>query len=118
MIVVENEKTAYFDVDDTLVIHHREDDPRAKEFVYDNGKYYYTFHLVPHEKHIEELKLLHRTGWEVIVWSQGGSKWEKSVVETLGIQEFVDVVLTKPVRFYDDLRPEEFMVARNYVPFK
>ncbi len=118
MFVVENEKTAYWDVDDTLVMHHMEDHPKAIEVVYDDGRKQIKHLLVPHQDHIDELKLLYRTGWEIIVWSAGGYKWAHSVVKALKLEEFVDVVMAKPSRYYDDLPPQEFMIAHNYIPFE
>jgi len=78
---------------------------------YDGG----TNFLVPHEKHINLLKKYKARGFCIIVWSAGGVKWAKSVVETLALQDYVDIVLTKPNRYVDDLACEKWMGCRVYI---
>ena len=97
-----------FDVDDTLVIWGMADDPNAIEFenVCKNseGNVFcsITEHLVPHKKHIEQIKKHHEAKNLVIVWSGGGAEWAEEVVTKLGLKEYVDLCLSKPVAIYDN----------------
>jgi hypothetical protein len=101
MITINTPRTAYFDVDDTLVIWNLtlENSSRAVEV---KGPTM-TEWLVPHFEHILRLKRHKKRGDSVVVWSQGGADWAEAVVRALGISEYVDVCLQKPSVYYDDL---------------
>jgi len=107
-------RVAYFDVDDTLV--------EWKEFG-DGPKVSIEMNGMISEKavidaHIEELILQKKSGTHIVVWSAGGSKWAEAVVKALEIEEYVDAILTKPDRIYDDKNPEEWMPNRRYHAYK
>lgn len=110
MQVFENDKTAYFDVDDTLVQWGHSTDPRALEF----DSYGFKEKLVPHESHIMFLKRQKNRGFTIIVWSQGGAVWAKEVIDKLGIADYVDLVLTKPFMYVDDKDSTHFMTNRVF----
>jgi FMN phosphatase YigB (HAD superfamily) len=116
MITLDNEMVVMFDVDDTLVMwsdkFHTPETGKI-EFVdpYDDT----TLYLKPHRKHINFLKQLKARGYTIIVWSGGGYRWAKAVVETLGLKDSVDVVMTKPAKFVDDLPANEVLVNRVYL---
>lgn len=116
MTFFDNEMTIYFDVDDTLVSKDMDVfnssnstinivDPYIKEM----GAYYIS------NEHIDLLKKHKAKGYLVVVWSQGGSLWAKSVVEALGLTDYVDLVITKPVKYVDDLPAEAFLTGRIYM---
>lgn len=65
--------------------------------------------LLPHRRHIEQLKKHKMRGHTVIVWSAGGYDWAAAVVKAFGLESFVDLVISKPTWMYDDLQPAEFM---------
>lgn len=48
-------------------------------------------------------------GQIVIVWSAGGYKWAESVVKSLGLSLFVDVAMSKPTWYYDDIPCQKWM---------
>lgn len=113
--VISGIDTAYFDVDDTLVmwdttlinensnsavLFDNPDDPKIKWL------------LLPNPKTIEALKAQKRAGGTVIVWSAGGWDWALEVVTKLGLIDYVDAVMSKPNRYYDDLPSSEFMGTR------
>lgn len=112
--VIANELNIFFDVDDTLVMW-----GEAFSFVdyisvqcpYD-GEY---ISLRPHQPHIKLLKNYHERGAHVTVWSQGGYQWAEAVVKALGLGEFVDVIMTKPRAYVDDLPASEWMGERIYI---
>lgn len=110
MIVIENDNTTYIDVDDTLVVWGKGHLPEAIEI----SNYGHVERMVPHQAHINFLKRQKTRGFAIIVWSQGGARWAHNVVKALGIEEYVDAVLTKPTVYVDDLRAEDFMTQRIY----
>lgn len=106
--------TAYFDVDDTLVLWNKEESTQAIEFD-DKG---IVRKLVPHKAHIQELKdLKAKEGYSIIVWSRRGGFWAKEVVKKLGLEEIVSLVIDKPTKLYDDLAPCEWMPRREYIKY-
>lgn len=116
MDVIANENVAVFDCDDTIVMWDSQfdrDDYTKIPFVdpYDGSVNY----LKPHRKHIALLKKYKGRGMTVIVWSAAGYKWAESIVKTLELEEFVDVIMTKPSKFIDDLTPNEVFGTRIYL---
>jgi hypothetical protein len=101
-----------FDVDDTLVMWGFGDRPAAVEFDNWAGKVM----LVPHQKHVEQLKRHHEAGHFILVWSQGGYEWAKEVVTKLGLLPFVDQILAKPTGYYDDINAMTWMGRPHYYP--
>jgi hypothetical protein len=136
MIVIPCNQPVYIDVDDTLLMWEKPspNDPRAiavkcpserykraidemgietDELVIEKGEW--VEYLIPHIKHIEQLKAHKLRQHTVIVWSAGGWQWAKCAVEALGLTEFVDVVMEKPMWCYDDLPPSEFMPKNQWL---
>lgn len=72
-------------------------------------------HLTPHQKHIDLVKKYKGRGYLVIVWSAGGVKWAEQVVKALALEPFVDIVLSKPSKYVDDLHCEKWMGQRVYI---
>jgi hypothetical protein len=104
-------RSIFFDVDDTLVIWPSKLKDKNIETV--NFEFMgLSYPLVPHLKHIEELKKLYNEGYEIIVWSFGSKEWAKSVVSSLKIEEYVDYCLTKPDFYFDDLKVEEYLTEK------
>lgn len=116
MKIIENESTVFCDIDDTLVMWsdlfsqpHEGAIPIIDP--YDNS----TNYLVPHKKHINLLKKYKGRGQSVIIWSAGGYKWALSVVKALGLEEYVDLVMSKPMKYIDDLQASEILGTRLYL---
>lgn len=122
---VEAGQIAYFDVDHTLIIW--EMDPNKYDpsegsgesgvhnllnkqpeslFMNFNGR---DFSIRPIWTHVSQLVQQKLKGVNVVVWSAGGVDWAEAVVKRLGLENLVDVVITKPHFFYDDSNPEGFM---------
>lgn len=129
MQILECKRPIYFDVDDTLVLWHVNLDdvpkvkiisPPSKHFVGQLEEFEvpeYEEYLTPHLKHIEELKKLKLKGHTIIVWSQGGHDWAASVVKGLNLEEYVDYVIEKPTKYYDDLDSRTFMGHNIFIPY-
>jgi hydroxymethylpyrimidine pyrophosphatase-like HAD family hydrolase len=130
MIVVPCKNTVFCDVDDTLVMWNATPDeleargvdftcPGALVTIDEDGTEGFApewkQRLLPHRKHIEQLKKHKQRGHTVIVWSAGGYDWAAAVVKALGLETYVDLVISKPTWFYDDLTPDEFMGKRYYM---
>lgn len=97
MIILKSSHLTMFDVDDTLRM-------------WGSGK--------PHVAMIEQLKAHHNAGHSIGVWSKGGYKWAAKVVQELGIQEYVTVILEKPHWIYDDKPIQEGLMQSQYIPYK
>lgn len=112
MKVIETNNLVCFDVDDTLVMW---DIPESREHeAITFNSFGYPCRLLPHHKHIELMKQFRARGHTVIVWSQGGYEWALAVVKKLGIEDCVDVVMTKPKWIVDDLPPAAW-TSRTYL---
>ena len=115
MKVIESTRSVFCDIDDTLVIWDWQVlDPEGINLVY-VGEGSNTVAVLPHLRHIELLKQFKARGHTVIVWSQGGQGWAKAVVEKLGIEEIVDIVMSKPSWYIDDLHASAFMGQNIYL---
>lgn len=115
MQVFASERVIFFDVDNTLVLSAPKyarlgviqiKDPYEDKIVY----------RLPHRPHIKLLKNNHARGATVIVWSKNGYRWAQSVIEALGLSEYVDVIMTKPFAFADDEPPERWMGEHVFIP--
>lgn len=111
MKVLPDKATVYFDVDDTLVMWGKKS---ALPVVI--NALGFTEKLKPHLGHIKRLKRHHNRGHVVVVWSQAGTEWAEAVVNALGLSEFVDLVVTKPAAYYDDIDCEHYMGKALYFP--
>ncbi len=118
-------KTIYFDVDETLIMWEGDDVTQA---YFDNEKITGTMappwgsdiiyiDKISYKKHVYHInRLIHHsiTGDKVIVWSAGGEKWAKRVVRALKIEKYVNVILSKPDFYYDDVELKDFKSGRMY----
>lgn len=113
MIYIDTEPTAYFDVDDTLVLWIEPGQP-GDIYVTDpfDGV---TVLLKRHKKHIAALKALKDQKHTIVVWSAAGAVWAKAVVEALELVPFVDLVITKPHKAFDDLPAEQGICTTTYL---
>lgn len=110
MYVLPEGRVAYFDVDDTLIEWREYGDGPLIEIEIDGM----ISEKAAIEKHIEELQLQKKSGTSIVVWSAGGVKWAEAVVKALNLEEYVDAIMTKPDRIYDDKDPAEWLPKRRY----
>lgn len=114
MLVLKNDMTAYFDVDDTLVMWGASpDDPKAMQITSKDGLV--SAWVTPHERHIKKMIEHKVRGQLVVVWSAGGWDWAHETVKKLGLSQYVDLVIAKPQWAWDDLTPNEFIRQRCYI---
>jgi hypothetical protein len=112
MQVLRCNQPTYFDVDDTLVKWGYAGLPVEGSIAIECEGF--VQHLVPHKKHIDQLKAHKARGHTIVVWSQGGDKWAEAVVKALNLEEYVDLVIEKPQWYYDDLPASAFMPKPIY----
>jgi hypothetical protein len=111
VITIPDNRSIYFDVDDTLVTWVPNGTEPPKDAVQINDGWY-----VPHKKHIHWLKMHGgQRGSTVVVWSQGGSLWAEQVVCALGLEQYVTLCITKPDAYFDDLDCSAFMTNRVFL---
>ena len=105
-------RTTYFDVDDTLLKWEscEKHEQNAIE-VSNNGHVFYKKAIVAN---VNALKDHSRAGHIVVVWSAGGVEWATAVVLSLGLESFVDVILTKPDWYYDDQDATHWLPERQF----
>jgi len=114
---LDNETPIPYDVDDTLIIWddecHKGPQEGRTEIIcpYDGA---ITHHLL-HKRHISLLKKHKSRGKGIVVWSAAGAAWANVVVQTLDLEEYVDVIMCKPGTYVDDLDVSEWMGNRVYL---
>ena len=114
MLILADKPTAYFDVDETLVMWTQQPDSGPSVFLssliaepFNAGIW-----LWPSAHHIERLKSQAMLGHQIVVWSHGGSTHAARVVQLLGLEPYVQVCARKPDWVYDD-RPNEIVTDAN-----
>jgi hypothetical protein len=114
MRVIENEQLAMIDCDDTLIMWGSKN--KKHPFVtiidpYDGKKAKVRKHL----GHIKVLKDRKVRGAFIVVWSAGGYKWAEAVVKALKLENFVDIIASKPIMYVDDKEAVEILGERLYL---
>lgn len=115
MKFLKQDQVVTFDIDETIVLwsdgYHQESQNKV-EFTdpYDKSKVY----LIPHNKHIRLLKHFYNRGYCVVVWSASGGKWANEVITRLNLQDYVHIIMSKPIKYVDDLNCNEWMGSRLY----
>ena len=112
MIELNCNQTTFVDVDDTLIMWNSTAEMELKygtEYTSLNGLKQI---LVPHLPNIDQLKKHALRNHTIVVWSAGGSAWAAEAVKFLGLE---DLAISKPVWFYDDKQPEDFVGKPLYL---
>lgn len=108
---IPNENILCIDIDDTLVMW---DNPHQLDTGITIDCYGSKFTLIPNEENIASLKRHKLRKHFIIVWSQGGVEWAKDIVKLLQLEDFVDMVCTKPKWYIDDLPADSWMKRYYY----
>lgn len=109
--ILKGDHSFFSDIDETLIMHNTIDKDIVIQDPYDGKKRQYKMH----KKHIKLLKDHKARGYTVIVWTANGYKWAKAVVKALGLKKHVDLIMTKPSKFCDDLPAEGVLGPRIYL---
>ncbi|MHA1676319.1 MAG: hypothetical protein ACTSU6_03995 [Candidatus Njordarchaeales archaeon] len=112
MFVSRAGRTVYFDLDDTLLEWYScdKDDILAVEVV-NNG---HTFYKRAITANIESLKEHSHAGHIVVIWSKGGVEWANTAIMALNLEDYIDIVLTKPDWYYDDIDVAHWLPERQF----
>jgi len=99
-----NEHLAIFDVDGTLIEDYKTGIHAVNDFIQIDNPYQPGQVLFKKKKNgnINLLKDSKGKGMTVVVWSMGGGKYAEEVCRQLKIEDYVDFVMPKPVKFCDD----------------
>lgn len=115
MIELKCDQPTFFDVDETLIMWNPTPEQELKHGIEYTSPEGHKQLLVPHIPNIEQLKKHSLRGHTIVVWSAGGSRWAAEAVKFLGLQAHVALTMAKPLWFYDDKQPEEFMGKPQYL---
>lgn len=104
MKIVNNENVVFFDIDDTLIRHLKDDEWDSEEEKYGDELSYYSMkkRVLPIYENVNLLKAYKDRGYYVIAWSGNGYRWVETVIEYLDLSKHVDLVMTKPAKIVDD----------------
>lgn len=107
MKVIDSETNVLYDVDGTLLLwtDPTVPGPEKIEFVYGGT----TVYLTPHNYHINLLKSYKERGYHITVASANGFAWANTALKALNITEYVDVVMTKYLKYIDDTPADKWM---------
>jgi hypothetical protein len=111
--LLEYERVAYFDVDETIVLWKPREEALSPDYVEleRNGVTAYGKLNVK----IAHKMLMHKFwGDGVVVWSNSGGKFAQYICKQFNLDKFVDQYLSKPFCYYDDLKCEQFMDKHRY----
>ena len=118
MKVINIESAIFTDVDDTLVMWKEAETAKVEDMVCVKCPHYNTEQwLVPHKGHIKILRDRKARGSFIVVWSAGGFAWAEAVVKALELEQYVDLIMTKPHAYIDDKQAAEIMGERIYIPY-
>lgn len=99
-VIVRNGRVATFDCDETLVTLEPQPDGTRK--------------IKGIKEHIELLKDFAHRDFFIVVWSDGGYAWAEEVVKTLQLENFVDLIMEKPIWYVDDKEATDWVMKRVY----
>jgi hypothetical protein len=113
--IIQSELVVMFDIDDTVVMEHSKD-PDLTYIDVLTGK---EKHGKIHKAHVEQI-IKHKTrGYYVVAWSGNGYKHVEQIINALGIQDHVDLIMSKPIKHFDDLTDaNDILKARVYLEDK
>lgn len=114
MTVIKTDQVITFDCDDTIILWHTANPDVTIVDPYDGVNH----NLEIHQRHVKLLTDHFHRGYHVVVWSANGYMWAEAVVKALGIESYVHTVMSKPLKYVDDLHANEFMGARIYLENK
>lgn len=96
------------DIDDTLIIWNA-DTTGNKTITFTEPHTNDIITVVVNENNIRLLKEKKSRGSFIILWSQGGWQYAETIAVALGIEKYVDIVMSKPVGLIDDLPAEKWL---------
>ena len=117
MQVVDNHNPVFFDVDDTLILSSKVQ-PALPGLIGVTVIDPITQNQLFYRRNSPMIRLLEEEvakGSFVVVWSRGGYEWAKAVVEALKLQDKVNMIMSKPMVYFDDKDVSEWLTYRVYI---
>ena len=109
MYVLNNDKTIYCDIDDSLIafgVINPETPDSSILSISCNGT---TESYEVLWDNVQALKEFKQRGFGVVLWTQSPIAWAVAVAQALKLEDYIDVVACKPNWIIDDLQPEAWM---------
>lgn len=123
MMVIRNENTVFCDIDGTLILNRKETDgvDYAQVSIKDPlGEGYLNFNV--HRPMVRLVREESHRGSYVVAWSRGGYEWAESVIKALKLEDCVQLILSKPLVYFDDVPIQDWLPYRVFldptVPYK
>lgn len=110
--VIASESVFMFDVDKTLLMYEHSGTTAAVE-VFDPYEER-NIRLYPNKSNIKLLKRRAKRGATIVVWSADGYRWAEQAVKALGLESYVDFIMSKPQAYIDDLQANQILGERMY----
>lgn len=113
MQILESETVIMCDIDDTLLMWEtKEENDLVETLCPYSGEIRY---LKPHRRHIELLRQYKGRGFTIVFWSAAGYLWAKEAVRVLKLEDIADLIMTKPIKYLDDLGSDSILGTRVYM---
>lgn len=107
-----HEDVVFFDIDDTLILWGKAEESNVSFIEPYSG---FEEEGLRHDDHIERMKQHKALGHYIIAWSGGGGRYAEKAIEALGLSDYVDLCISKPMQYYDDMDAGDFMGRRSYL---
>ena len=117
MRVIKNERIIPTDIDETLIMHditNASNDALIVEII-DPYAPNTRIQMRVNEPMVKILKDEKVRGSYIIAWSKAGYQWAEAVIRALGLESFVDLIMTKPIAYMDDTPVEHWLKDRIYI---
>lgn len=115
MKTIPSELVVFFDIDDTLVMEHAKD----PDLTYIDVLTGTEKHGKVHKVHVEQVIKHKARGYYVIAWSGNGYRHAEQIVKALGLEDHVDMCMSKCIKYWDDLTDaNDILKARVYLEDK
>ena len=118
MKTIKQESTVFIDVDDTIVMWSVKAKKGEKVVSITNPNSGQQYYLPVHKGHLRVLKDRKARGSFIVVWSASGFAWAEAVVRALKIEDYVDLIMTKPHMYIDDKKASKWMGEHLYLPYR
>lgn len=117
MKVTESELIVTIDVDKTLIMPQKVDSTTDTSNLIKFDYAGEVLYMKPHKLHVDLVKHYKTRGYYNIIWSANGYEWALQAVKKLGLEDYVDEVKSKPIKYVDDMPCENWMGSHVYIPF-
>lgn len=116
--VVENDHPWGVDIDDTLLLWDVPvNTPGVRVVEFQEPHLKDITRAVVNENNLRLMKEKKHRGCFIILWSQGGYEYAKAVRDALHLQDYVDLIMTKPVGLIDDLPSSAWLPGPVNIPY-